>query len=80
MKPVKPIKRSPAVISAHAVYSWAELRRRFGWEEHAGRQARLNGLRLVSFGRGKYVLGADVLKFFERLAERQQAKREEPGQ
>jgi hypothetical protein len=70
-RPPKPVKRSPAVISANAVYSWSELCRRFGWEEHAARQARVNGLRLVRFGRGKYALGSDVLKFFKRLAERQ---------
>ena len=71
--PHKHVKRSPAVVSANAVYSWAELCRRFGWQEHAARQARIAGLRLVRFGRGKFALGSDVLKFFERLAERQQA-------
>jgi len=74
--PHKPATRAPAVIRADAVYSWAELRRRLGWQEHAGRQARIAGLRLVTFGRQKYALGSDVLKFFERLANRQQAAAE----
>jgi hypothetical protein len=76
MKPAphKPAKRAPAVIHAGAIYPLAELRRRLGWQEHAVRQARVNGLRLVVFGRAKYALGSDVLKFFERLAEQQAEK------
>jgi hypothetical protein len=35
--------------------------------------ARVAGLRLISFGREKFVLGQDVLEFFQRLGERQQA-------
>jgi hypothetical protein len=34
------------------------------------------GLRLITFGRAKYVLGSDVLKFFERLANHQAGKGE----
>lgn len=71
--PHKPVKRAPAVVRAGEVYSLAELRRRLQWQEHAVRQARVKGLRLVVFGRQKYALGSDVLKFFERLAEKQQA-------
>ena len=68
--------RAPVVIRADAVYSWAELRRRLGWQEHAARQARVAGLRLVTFGRQKYCLGEDVLAFFRKLADRQQAAAE----
>ena len=78
--PHKPVKRSPAVVSANAVYSWSELCRRFGWEEHAARQARIQGLRLVRFGRGKYALGEDVLSFFKRLAESQTDNRSNGGE
>jgi hypothetical protein len=67
-------RRSPAVVRAGEVYSLAELRRRLGWQDHAVRQARVKGLRLVSFGHAKYALGSDVLKFFERLGDQQQAK------
>ena len=73
--PHKPVKRAPAVISANAVYSWQELCRRLRWKEHAARQARVKGLRLVLFGREKFCLGSDVLKFFERLAEQQAESR-----
>jgi len=47
------------------------LQRRLGWGEHAIRQARQAGLRLIRFGNGKYCLGSDLLAFFERLAESQ---------
>jgi hypothetical protein len=67
-------KRPPAVISANAVYSWQELQRRLRWGEHSARQARVAGLRLVTFGREKYALGSDVLDFFKRLGDRQQAQ------
>ena len=70
-------RRSSAVVRAGEVYSLAELRRRLQWKEHAVRMARVAGLRLVTFGRTKYVLGSDVLRFFERLAD-QQAGRGEP--
>ena len=75
--PRKPAKCAPAVIRAGEVYSLAELRRRLQWQEHAVRQARVNGLRLVTFGRAKYCLGSDVLKFFERLAEQQAGRGEQ---
>lgn len=67
-------RRAPAVVRSGEVYSLAELRRRLGWAEHSVRKARVAGLRLVVFGRQKFALGSDVLKFFERLAERQQAE------
>lgn len=64
---------APAVVNGNEVYSLGELRRRLQWQEHAVRQARLSGLRLITFGRQKFVLGSDVLDFFARLAERQEA-------
>jgi hypothetical protein len=56
-------------IQAGEVMTLAELKRRLGLGEHAIRQARRAGLRLIAFGRGKFVLGADVLAFFEALAQ-----------
>jgi len=47
------------------------LQKRLGWGEHAIRQARQAGLRLIRFGNTKYCLGVDLLAFFERLAEEQ---------
>jgi len=60
-------------IRSDELLSLTELRRRLGWQEHAVRQARRAGLRLVSFGREKYVLGRDVLDFFARLGAEQAA-------
>jgi hypothetical protein len=58
-------------VRADEVLSLRELQRRFGWREHALRQARMAGLRMIPFGREKYVLGADLLAFFATLAEQQ---------
>jgi len=58
-------------IEAGEVMSLAELKRRLKWREHAVRQARKAGLRLIRFGSQKYALGSDVLDFFRQLAEQQ---------
>jgi len=58
----------PRFVSAGEVYPLPELTRRLGWGEHALRQARRAGLRVIAFGRCKYVLGSDVVDFFHRLA------------
>jgi len=60
-------------IRSDEILSLAELRRRLGWGEHAIRQARRQGLRLIGFGREKFALGRDVLAFFERLGAEQAA-------
>jgi len=78
--PHKPAKRAPAVISAGAVYSWAEIQKRLGWQEHSARQARVKGLRLITFGCKKYCLGEDVLSFFRKLAEQQTDGGSVPGE
>ncbi len=59
------------VVRADEVYRLAELKRRLGWQDHALRQARRAGLRLIPFGREKFALGSDVLDFFRRLADKQ---------
>lgn len=69
--PQKPPRRPPGVIRDGAVYTLAEVRSRLGVAEAGVRQARTNGLRLITFGRQKFALGSDVLKFFEALAEKQ---------
>jgi len=66
------LRRRPlGSVDGNELLRLAELKRRLGWGEHAVRQARAAGLRLVAFGREKYALGADVLDFFRRLAEEQ---------
>ena len=70
--------RPPAVgvIRGDEVYRLQEFQRRFGWREHAVRQARAAGLRMISFGREKYILGADVLAFFRGLSDSQSEGRQ----
>lgn len=47
------------------------LKKRLGWGNRSIAQAQRDGLRAVVFGRGKYVLGRDLLAFFDRLGEQQ---------
>lgn len=67
----RPRRRPGGSIDGNELLRLAELKRRLGWGEHAVRQARAAGLRLIAFGREKYALGSDVLDFFRRLAEEQ---------
>jgi len=60
-------------IRADEVVSLSEFRRRFHLGEHFIRQFRKNGLRFVRFGREDFVLGRDVLDFFEKLGAEQAA-------
>jgi hypothetical protein len=66
-------------VQAGEVLTLAELKRRLGWGEHAIRQARRAGLRLIPFGREKYALGMDVLAFFQGLAEQQPGSNGRPA-
>ena len=72
-----PERESNGAVRSDEVLSLRELQRRFGWREHALRQARLAGLRMIPFGREKYVLGANLLAFFATLAEQQPNGRDE---
>jgi len=56
-------------VRADELLTLQELKKRLGWGEHAVRQARKAGLRLVRFGSSKYAIGADVLAFFRRLGD-----------
>jgi len=58
---------TPGVIDAGQLYTMAEAGKRLRWAEHAWRQARAAGLRVVRFGRIKYVRGQELLRFFEEL-------------
>ena len=44
------------------------LRKRLGWGNRTAAEAQRAGLRCTPFGHFKYVLGADVLAWFARLA------------
>lgn len=44
------------------------LRKRLGWGNRTAAEAQRAGLRCTPFGHFKYVLGADVLAWFAKLA------------
>lgn len=69
----------PASIRRDEVMPFAEAARRLGWCAKSRRYAQRDGLRVIPYGRFQYVLGADILDFFQRLAERQ-AGEEATGQ
>jgi hypothetical protein len=78
------VARAPAdptlgEIVGDRVYTLRAFCRRLGWREHALRQARAAGLRLVVFGREKLVLGSDFLAFVQGLADRQTAAARDTG-
>ena len=60
-------------IAADRVYTLKAFCRRLGWKEHAVRQARVAGLRMICWGREKLILGSDFLVFVQGLADRQTA-------
>ena len=66
-------------IQAGELVTLAELKRRLRWGEHAVRMAREAGLRLIPFGREKFALGSDVLRFFRRLGDEQTRHSNEGG-
>ena len=60
---------TPGVIRADESYTVAEFKRRSGLGDYAFREARRAGLRIVSVGKKRFVLGGDWLVFLERAAE-----------
>jgi hypothetical protein len=58
-------------ILADAVYSKRVLCNALGWEHRTFRNAAKAGLRIIAFGKQRFILGRDVLDFFLRLAEQQ---------
>ena len=55
------------VIRADEAYRLSEACRRLGFGEHSLRRARRAGLKTRRFGRSKFVLGADIIRFLESL-------------
>ena len=58
-------------IRSDEVMLYAEAARRLGWCAKSRRRAQHDGLKVISYGRFQYVMGADVLDFFAKLAEQQ---------
>ncbi len=58
-------------ISATAVYTLEEFKRRVGLAEWAFRECKRAGLKCIKIGRRKYIRGSDWLEFLDRQAEQQ---------
>lgn len=62
------------VISTFELYTLDELKQRMGWTDSSLRSARLRGLRLLGFGKRRFVRGRDVVRFLEAWAAEQSHK------
>ena len=61
-------QRTPAVagiISKFELYALDELKHRMRWTDSSLRAARRDGLRVLGYGKRRYVLGIDVFRFLE---------------
>ncbi len=55
------------VIAADELYTLREAGRRLNWGRKTLQRAQRDGLQAVTYGREKYIRGAAILAFFERL-------------
>lgn len=70
-RPTTTPRPAQSPILADAVYSKRVLCTALGWEHRTFRHAVKEGLRIIPFGKQRFILGRDVLSFFDRLAEQQ---------
>ena len=56
-------------VRADEILPLREATRRLGWGSKGARAAKKAGLRVVRFGRGDLVLGADLLAFIKGLGD-----------
>jgi hypothetical protein len=83
MKTTRPTTAPPPTrgsIHRDELLPFAVAAARLGWCAKSRRFAQRDGLRVVRYGRHQYVLGADVLDFFRKLAERQAGGNGQEGQ
>ena len=66
-------------VSTNEVLSLREAGRRLGLASRALCDCQRQGLRTILCGRVKYVLGSDVLAFFQQLRDKQQVNDELRG-
>ena len=71
--PKPPLNSVPGVIRVDELYVASEVYRRLRWQKHSQRQARRAGLVPTKFGSRSYLTGRQILRFFEKLAEQQEA-------
>jgi hypothetical protein len=65
--------QSPGVIRADESYTQAEFCRRAGLARKAYLSARRQGLKVVEFGKKRFVLGSDWIAFLQHQASKQSA-------
>jgi len=57
----------PGYIQSDALYTVAELERRLGLKSWARKEAVKKGLRIKKIGRKSFILGQDVIFFFDKI-------------
>lgn len=57
----------PGFIESDALYTIEELERRLGLKSWARKEAVKKGLRIKKIGRKAFILGRDVINFFDEL-------------
>jgi hypothetical protein len=62
-------KDNPGVIRADEAYTLMEFRRRCGLGQHAWRQLRNSGFRIVEIGRKRFVLGQDFIDYLKGISD-----------
>lgn len=70
-QPKKPPRPFLGSVRRDEVLTLDEFRRRLRWGHKSIARAKAAGLRVLRFGKQGFLLGADVLDFFERLGEQQ---------
>lgn len=68
-KAARAVQAALAPLSVHEVYPLEVFKQRSGLDAWALRQARRNGLRVVTIGRRRFVTGADFVAYIEQIAE-----------
>ena len=71
MKTQRPKPDGCGSVRADEVMPLSELQRRFRLGYKGTAEAQRQGLRTIALGRQKFILGRDVLRFFERPADQQ---------
>jgi hypothetical protein len=67
-KPPGHIQTALAPLSSSEIYPLEVFKRRSGLDAWALRQARRNGLRVLTIGRRKFVRGSDFADYLEKVA------------
>ena len=56
-------------IRADELLPWCALHSRLGWGPRAIAEARSRGLRVLRFANRQYILGGDIIRFLESVAD-----------